>query len=193
MALRVGAERGVAKASSENGFWNDPRIRIPFPPEAVAVRNTLMDLGMHQQVEEFEQTMNRAAELASREAVLVFIQAVNNLSIQDGFTILRGGERAATDLLHNRTSDTLRVRFMPIVDRATSQVSLTNYWQPLASAYNTATLFTGGDPVDPDLNAYITGRALDGLFLLLAEEERRIRVDPMARTTAILQRVFAQQ
>lgn len=192
-ALRVGAERGVAKASSDQGFWNDPRIRIPFPPEAQALRTTLLDMGMDQQVEEFERTMNKAAELASREAILVFTQAVNNMTIRDGFMILRGGDRAATNYLHDQTSDTLRTRFLPIVDRATSQVSLTSYWQPLANAYNTAAVLTGKDPVNPDLNGYITDQAMDGLFLLLAEEEKRIREDPIARTTEILKKVFAQQ
>jgi hypothetical protein len=192
-ALRVGTQRGVAKASSEDGFWNDTRIRIPFPPEAIAVRNTLMDLGMNKAVEDFETAMNKAAELAAREAGNVFFQAVNGMTIQDGFAILQGGERAATDFLQDRTRGTLRERFKPIVERATSQVTLGNYWQPLASAYNTAATFTGRPAVDPDLDGYVTERALDGLFLLLAEEERRIRVDPMARTTAILQRVFGQQ
>jgi hypothetical protein len=106
--------------------------------------------------------------------------------------VLRGNDQAATDLLRARTSDALRTRFAPIVANATDRVALTSYWTPLAKAYNTTTLLTGQRAVDPDLNAYVTQRALDGLFVLLAAEEQRIRRDPVARTTALLQRVFAQ-
>ncbi len=192
-ALRIGTERSVDKAAAPDGFWNDPRIRIPFPPEAIAVRNTLMDLGMRGQVEQFEKTMNEAARLASREAVTVFVTAVNGMTIQDAFSILRGGDHAATNFLHARTHESLRGRFQPIVEQATSQVALGQYWQPLANAYNTATIITGQEAVDPDLNGYVTQKALDGLFLLLAEEEQRIREDPVARTTTLLQRVFSRQ
>lgn len=192
-ALRTGAERSVAKASATDGFLGDARIRIPFPPEAIKVKNTLSDLGMRQPVEDFERTMNRAAEQAAKEAVPVFVEAITSMTIQDGFNLLRGGENAATNFLRDRTSASLRARFEPVVAQATREVALTSYWQPLASAYNTATLFTGGMAVDPDLNAYVTTKAMDGLFLLLAEEERRIRVDPLARTTELLRKVFAAQ
>ncbi|MEZ4740466.1 MAG: DUF4197 domain-containing protein [Flavobacteriales bacterium] len=192
-ALRVGTERSVQKASMTDGFWNDARIRIPFPPEAIKVKNTLSGLGLDQPIEDFEHTMNKAAEEAAKEAVPVFVDAITGMSIQDGFDLLRGGENAATNFLRQRTSGSLREKFTPVVDRATSQVALTSYWQPLANAYNTATLLTGGKAVDPDLNAYVTTKAMDGLFLLLAEEEKKIRQDPMARTTALLQKVFATQ
>ncbi|MCU0319631.1 MAG: DUF4197 domain-containing protein [Flavobacteriales bacterium] len=192
-ALRVGTERSVDKASAASGFWNDARIRIPFPAEAIKVRTTLIDLGMNRPVEDFERTMNSAAELASKEAVAVFVDAITGMSVQDGFTILRGGERAATDLLRERTQAALRQRFAPIVAKATEQVALTNAWRPLASAYNTATLLTGGKAVDPDLNVYVTDKAIEGLFVLLADEEKKIRQDPVARTTALLQKVFAAQ
>ena len=192
-ALRTGAERSVAKASATDGFLGDARIRIPFPPEAIKVKNTLTDLGMRQPVEDFERTLNRAAEQAAKEAVPDFVEAITSMTIQDGFNLLRGGENAATNFLRDRTSASLRARFEPVVAQATREVALTSYWQPLASAYNTATLFTGGTAVDPDLNAYVTTKAMDGLFLLLAEEERRIRVDPLARTTELLRKVFAAQ
>jgi hypothetical protein len=192
-ALRTGAERSVAKASATDGFLGDARIRIPFPPEAIKVKNTLTDLGMRQPVEDFERTLNRAAEQAAKEAVPVFVEAITSMTIQDGFNLLRGGENAATNFLRDRTSASLRTRFEPVVAQATREVALTSYWQPLANAYNTANLFNGGTAVDPDLNAYITTKAMDGLFLLLAEEERKIRVDPLARTTELLRKVFAAQ
>jgi hypothetical protein len=192
-ALRVGTERSVERAGAPDGFWGNNLIRIPFPSEAIAVRNTLTDLGINKPVEDFERTLNQAAELASREAVPVFVDAITGMSIQDGFTILRGGENAATNFLRERTSATLRARFTPVVEEATGKVALTSYWQPVASAYNTATILTGGRAVQPDLNAYVTERAMDGLFTLLAQEEQKIRKDPAARTTALLQRVFAAQ
>jgi hypothetical protein len=192
-ALRVSTERSVDKAGATNGFWNNNLIRIPFPPEAIAVKNTLTDLGINKPVEDFERTLNQAAELAAKEAVPVFVDAITSMTIQDGFTLLRGGENAATNYLREKTSATLRAKFTPVVEKATSQVALTSYWQPVATAYNTATIFTGGKAVQPDLNAYVTDRAMDGLFILLAQEEKTIRQDPVARTTALLQKVFAAQ
>ena len=192
-ALRLGTERSVAKASVAEGFWNDSRIRIPFPAEAIKVKNTLTDLGITEPVEDFERTLNKAAETAAKEAIPVFVDAITSMSIQDGFNLLRGGENAATNFLREKTSAALRAKFTPVVENATEQVALTSYWNPLANAYNTASLLTGGKAIEPDLNAYVTTKAMDGLFLLLAEEEKKIRQDPAARATALLQKVFAQQ
>ncbi len=192
-ALRVSTERSVEQAGATNGFWNNSLIRIPFPEEAIKVKNTLTDLGIKKPVEDFERTLNLAAEQASKEVVPVFVDAITSMSIQDGFTLLRGGENAATNYLREKTSATLRAKFTPVVEKATSQVALTSYWQPMASAYNTATLLTGGKAVQPDLNAYVTDRAMDGLFTLLTQEEKKIRQDPAARATALLQKVFAAQ
>ena len=192
-ALRLGTERSVAKASLAEGFWNDARIRIPFPAEAIKVKNTLTDLGIKKPVEDFERTLNKAAETAAKEAIPVFVDAITSMSIQDGFNLLRGGENAATNFLREKTSATLRAKFTPVVENATAQVALTSYWNPVANAYNTASLLTGGKAIEPDLNAYVTTTAMDGLFLLLAEEEKKIRQDPAARATALLQKVFSQQ
>lgn len=192
-ALRVGAERAVDRVGATDGFWSNALIRIPFPQEAIQVKNTLTDLGITGPVEQFERTLNTAAERASREAVPVFVEAITSMSIADGFAILRGGQNAATNFLRERTSTALRARFLPVVEQATKEVALTNHWRPVATAYNTATLLTGGKAVDPDLNAYVTDKALEGLFTMLAQEEERIRQDPVARTTALLQKVFAAQ
>ncbi|WKZ67638.1 MAG: DUF4197 domain-containing protein [Flavobacteriales bacterium] len=189
-ALRLGTERTVGRVGATDGFWSNALIRIPFPQEAINVKNTLTDLGITKPVEDFERTLNTAAERASKEAVPVFVDAITSMSIADGFAILRGGERAATDYLREKTSGALRARFTPVVQRATQEVALTSHWQPVATAYNAATLLTGGKAVNPDLNAYVTDKALDGLFAVLAQEEKRIRQDPVARTTALLQKVF---
>ena len=192
-ALRVGTDRAVSITSASDGFWGNQLIRIPFPDEAIKVKNTLTSLGMAQPINDFERALNRAAEGAAKEAMPVFADAVTSMTIQDGFTILRGGENAATDFLRDRTSAALRERFKPVVEKATRATQLTSYWQPLASAYNAATLLTGGSTVNPDLDAYVTDKALNGLFAMLALEEKRIRVDPVARTTELLRKVFTAQ
>ncbi len=192
-ALTKGAEHSVDLASVTDGFWKSDRLRIPFPQEAVKVKNTLNDLGMSAQVEKFELTMNRAAEQAAKEAVPVFVNAIKGMTVADGFAILRGGDHAATNFLKEKTTAELISKFRPIVEKATQQVALTSYWSPLASTYNKAVLFTGGQAVDPDLDGYVTQQAIDGLFVLVADEEQKIRQDPMARTSDLLRRVFGAQ
>ena len=192
-ALRVGTERSVLKGSAQDGFNGNALIRIPFPPEAIKVKNTLLDLGLKKPVDDLELTLNRAAESAAKEAVPIFVEAITSMTIADGFAILNGGEHAATIYLKEKTTAALLQRFRPVVEQATQKVALTSYWKPVADAYNTTTLFTGNKAIEPDLNAYVTNKAADGLFLLLADEEKRIRQDPLARTTAILQRVFGVQ
>ena len=189
-ALTKGAEGSVLKGSALDGFNKNELIRIPYPPEAEKMKSTLNSIGMTKQVEEFELTMNRAAEEAAKEALPVLKDAVLGMSVGDGFAILKGGDNAATNYLNEKTNATLIEKFRPIVEKATAKVALTNYWTPLASGYNRATMLTGGKAVDPDLDAYVTDKAIAGLFKLIAQEEAKIRQDPMARTTDLLQRVF---
>jgi hypothetical protein len=189
-ALGKGAEQSVSKGSALDGFWKDDRIRIPFPAEAQKVKSTLTGMGMTAQVQEFELTMNRAAEEAAKEALPVLRDAILGMSVSDGFAILKGGDQAATNYLREKTTASLMARFRPIVERATSKVALTSYWTPLTSAYNKAGAFTSQKAVDTDLDGYVTQKAIEGLFVLVAEEEARIRKDPMARTSDLLRRVF---
>ncbi|MFZ1689392.1 MAG: DUF4197 domain-containing protein [Flavobacteriales bacterium] len=189
-ALGKGAESSVLKGSALDGFWKNDRIRIPFPAEAEKMKSTLNHIGMSKQVDEFEMTMNRAAEEAAKEALAVLKDAVTGMSVGDGFAILKGGDNAATSYLRDKTTATLTQRFRPIVEGATKKVALTSYWTPLANGYNQASMITGGKAVNPDLDAYVTDRAIQGLFVLIADEEARIRKDPVARTTELLRRVF---
>ncbi len=191
-ALSKGAEHSVAKGSALDGYWKNDKIRIPFPASAHKMRSTLNTMGMSKQVEEFELTMNRAAEEAAKEAFPILRDAVTGMSVGDGFAILKGGDEAATDYLREKTSASLTERFRPIVERATQKVALTSYWTPLTSAYNKGGMLMGTKAVDPDLDAYVTQQAIDGLFRLIAEEESKIRQDPAARTTDLLRRVFGQ-
>lgn len=189
-ALALGVEKACNQASAENGFYKNPALYIPFPEEAVKVKQTAIDLGLGAQVEQFELTLNRAAEEAAKEAAPIFLDAVTSMTIEDAFGILEGGEHAATDFLKNKTTQELTSAFAPKVKAAIEEVKLTQYWEPLVNKYNTTTLLTGAEPVNADLEGYITERAISGLFIHISAEEERIRQDPAARVTDLLQRVF---
>lgn len=192
-ALKVGTTNAVAFTSKTDGFLQNPKIRIPFPPEAEKVRVWAMNNGMRSQVEKFEMNLNRTAEKAAAEATAIFVDAIMNMSIQDGFTILKGDSVAATTFLRKNTETSLKQKFSPIIDQKIDEVKLTSYWEPITKAYNTAMTFTGGEKVNTDLKAYVLQKSLDGLFVYVASEESKIRKDPAARVSAILVKVFSQQ
>ncbi len=186
-ALNVGTNKSTASASKQDGFLKNALITIPFPPDAVKVKNTVENLGMKPQVDKFVETLNRAAEEASKEAAPVFLNAIKAMTIQDGFTILKGADNAATQYLQDKTTAELIAKFKPIVQKAIQKVQLTKYWNPVISKYN---MIPGIQKQDPDLDNYVTTRALEGLFKLIAGEELKIRKDPIARISDILKRVF---
>ncbi len=189
-ALQVGIKNAVNQSAAIDGFLSNPEIRLPFPPDAIKVKEKALQLGMSSQVDKFETTLNRAAEEAVKEALPIFTQAILNMSVQDGFAILKGGNGAATNFLKNQTSQQLYNAFLPKVKDATAKVGLTAYWNPLITKYNAAVKLTGGQQLNPDLDAYITQRAIDGLFTLVAKEENKIRENPAARITDLLAKVF---
>lgn len=186
-ALRVGSQNSGASASVVDGFLKNPAIKIPFPPEAANMQQKLVALGLNQQVDEFVTTLNRAAEKAAKEAAPIFITAINNMSISDGMNILKGNKDAATVFLKNSTLTELKQRFLPVVSNAIEQVQVTKYWNPLVTKYNQIPFV---QKQNPDLNDYVTNKALDGLFYLVAQEELKIRQDPAARVSEILRKVF---
>ena len=165
-------------------------IVLPFPEDAIKVKQKALDWGLNNQVKQFETTLNRAAEEATKEALPIFKDAIVNMRIQDGFSILNGGEGAATTYLKNNTTTALVAAFSPKVERAITKVQLTKYWNPIITKYNAAMKLTGGDELNSDLTQYVTERAITGLFYMVEEEENKIRKDPMARVTDILQKVF---
>jgi hypothetical protein len=187
-ALRVGSERSVDRTSRPGGFLDDARIRIPLPAELTGVARTLRDVGMGGFVDEFEESMNRAAEQATGEAVDVFRGAIRTMTFADARAILDGPDDAATSFFRSRTEAELLARFRPIVDRKMAELGYLETYDRLADAY-AALPFKSRPVFDP--GAYVTGRALDGLFTVLADEEKRIREDPAARTTELLRRVFS--
>lgn len=189
-ALQLGIEKAVNKSSLVDGFLGNPQIRLPFPPDAIKVKEKALQLGLNTEVEKFETTLNRAAEEAVKEALPIFKDAILQLSVQDGFKILNGGQGAATNFLKQQTQTALYNAFLPKVKAATSKVGLTAYWNPLITKYNTAAKLTGAQQLNPDLDAYITQRAIEGLFVLVAQEEDQIRANPAARITDLLAKVF---
>jgi len=189
-ALERGIENSINITSVMDGFNRNDKIRLPFPEDALKVKEKAIEWGLENKVNEFETTLNRAAEEATKEALPIFKDAILNMSVQDGFTILKGGNGAATKFLKDNTSAKLLEAFKPKVDEAISKVKLTNYWSPIINKYNTAMTFTKGDKIDPDLSNYVTVKAIDGLFYTLEQEENKIRLDPVARVSDLLKKVF---
>ena len=186
-ALDIGSKNAAGSASKRDGFLKNNLIKIPFPKEAKVVESKARQLGMGSQVDRFVTTMNRAAEEASKEAAPVFMQAIRTMTITDGVNILKGGDNAATTYLKGRTSTELTNKFSPIVKKAIQKVELTKYWKPIITSYNK---IPGVKKQNPDLDRYVTEKTLEGLFTLLAQEEAKIRKDPMAQITDLLRRVF---
>ncbi|MCB9196524.1 MAG: DUF4197 domain-containing protein [Flavobacteriales bacterium] len=192
-ALTVGIQNGAGLASKEDGFFKNDLIKLPFPPDVIKVKEKLMadptGLGK-KKVEEFELGMNRAAELASKEAAPIFIDAIKSMTIADGFTILKGEDNAATNYLRDKTTTKLTEKFSPIVQNAIEQAKVMSLWEKVTTAYNASTFLTGKEEVNTDLNGYITGKAISGLFMLVENEEKKIRLDPIARVSDVLKKVF---
>jgi hypothetical protein len=192
-ALTVGAQNSSSSASKTNGFFKNVQLFIPFPPEAIKVKNTLESAGLNKPIDDFVLSLNRAAEDASKKAFPIFKNAITSMTISDAMGILKGGDNAATNYLRNKTYSQLKTEFKPIIIQSINNVKVTSYWNPIVTNYNRLTLFTGGEQVNPNLDDYITERAIDGLFKLVAQEEALIRKDPAARVSDILKKVFAQQ
>jgi len=189
-ALKVGSNNAGSSASKTDGFFKDSLIKIPFPPDAQKVKDLAIKTGQQKQVDDFVLSVNRAAEQAAVKAAPIFANAILSMSISDGLSILKGNNDAATQYLKSKTMQQLHDAFLPIVKDAIASVNVTKYWTPMANAYNSSTMFTGDKKVNTDLNEYVTQQALNGLFILLAQEELKIRQNPAARVSDILKKVF---
>ncbi|HSH65616.1 MAG TPA: DUF4197 domain-containing protein [Bacteroidia bacterium] len=186
-ALSVGTNQSTALASKLDGFYKNPAIFIPFPPEAQKVKEYANRTGLSAKVTKFELTLNRAAEEAAKNAAPIFLNAIKGMTITDGFTILKGADNAATTYLQDKTTAELKAKFYPIVKTAINKVQVTKYWAPIITSYNKIPMV---QKQNPDLTAYVTERAIQGLFKLIADEELKIRKDPAARISDILKKVF---
>ncbi|MCH7409562.1 DUF4197 domain-containing protein [Belliella sp. DSM 111904] len=190
-ALIQGISKGADQASMVDGFFKNELIKILLPEDARRVESTLRQVGLGAEVDRALLAINRGAEMAAKEAKPIFISAIRQLTIQDAFSILRGEPDAATQFLRRTTENQLIDLFQPRIQESLNEVGATKYYGDIASTYNAIPLTNR--KIDPDLNTYVTDRAIDGLFKLIAEEELNIRKDPVSRTTALMRRVFGTQ
>lgn len=190
-ALTIGIKNGASLASMQDGFFKNPAIFIPWPAEAVRLKDWASKNGFSGKVTEIETSFNRAAEEASKKAAPIFIDAIKSMSVSDGFAILKGADTAATMFLMKATSNQLKAEFKPVVHNAIETVKLTQYWEPVASAYNKVAKFSSSmNEVNTDLDEYVTDKGMEGLFYLVKQEERKIRSNPAAQVTDLLKKVF---
>jgi hypothetical protein len=188
-ALINGTGESVKLVSVVNGYWGNPEIKIPFPAEAKEMETRLRAIGMGRKVDEFNESMNRAAEKAANEAKTVFVAAIKGMTVKDAINIVKGENNAATMYLKNTTSPELTGKFQPIIKTSLDEVNATKYWSGLITAYNKIPLVK---KMNPNLTEYVTDKAISGLFIMIAREEVKIRKDPMARTSDLLKKVFGK-
>ncbi len=189
-ALAVGTQRGAEKLSAVDGFFKDAAIKILLPEEAQKVIATVSKLpGGQKMVDNAILSMNRAAEDASKSAAPIFVNAIKSMSINDAWGILKGGDSAATKYLRTATTAPLTAAFKPVIEQSLAKVNATQYWNTLFTTYNKFAI----QKINPDLTGYVTDKALSGMFHQVAQEEQKIRKDPVAQTTDLLKKVFGKQ
>ncbi len=186
-ALIKGSEISVKKASSLNGFYQNVAIKMLVPKEASKMKEKLIKLGFKKNVEDFELSMNRAAENASKDILNIFIESINKITLRDAFSILNGEDDAATNYLKKETQQFLYNSCKPIIRKAMEDVRVYKKWNSLVTQYNSIPLT---EKINPNLEDYITNKAVEGVFFLIALEENKIRKNPSARTSEILKKVF---
>jgi hypothetical protein len=186
-ALDRGARAAVAQLGRENGFLGDARVKIPLPESLRRAERNMRRFGMGKYADELIVTLNRAAEAAVPEAEQLLIDALRQMSVQDAKGILTGGETAGTEYFRRVTAGELAKRFQPIVQRATARVGLAQKYNQYAARGVRVGLV---DAEDANLDDYVTRKALDGLFFMVAEEERKIRKDPVGSASRLIKKVF---
>ncbi len=186
-ALVKGTSMGVDKLNAAGGFLNDPKVKIPFPKDLVKVENTLRDIGLGSEVDKVVTSLNSAAEDAVIEAKPLFVKAITEMTFADAKNILFGADSAATKYLISKTRSGLEAAFQPKISNSLDKVNATKYWSDVIGTYNKVPFV---NKVNADLPNYVTGKAVDGLFLQIAKEEAAIREDPIERTTSLLKKVF---
>jgi hypothetical protein len=191
LGVRAALERGVAVAvgllGRTGGFLDNPKVRIPLPGFLNEAAKLARFTGQQKRVDELVTAMNRAAEAAVPEGKAVLMNAVKSMSVQDGRKILTGGDNSVTEFFSSRTREPLSVKFLPIVTRQTEKVALAEKYNALAGRIASTGLMK---KEDTNLEHYVTGKTLDGLYLVIGEEERKIRQDPLGTGSAILSKVF---
>ncbi len=186
-ALERGALAAVSKLGKSGGFLDDPKVRIPLPGHLKDAAKLMRKLGQGKRVDELETAMNRAAEAAVPEAKTLFVSTVKNMSVEDALKLVKGGDTAVTDFFSAKTRAPLAEKFLPIVTKATEKVKLADSYNRVAAKAAGAGLVKGDEA---NVQKHVTNKALDGLFTLIGEEEKKIRADPVKTGSAILKKVF---
>lgn len=188
-ALAIGTENAVGNVSQVDGYFGNSLIKILMPEKIQNVADVLGKLGFQKEVDEFVLSMNRAAEKAAPEAASIFADAIREMTMQDAVGILNGGDTAATDFFEEKTHDRLYEAFKPIISSSMDEVGTTNSYKNMIGRYETIPFM---DKQSLDLDHYVTDKSLDGLFYMVGQEEKKIRTDPAARVTDLLQTVFGK-
>lgn len=189
-ALNNGISKQVSKLTSVDGFFKNEMVKILLPEELQKVDKTLRQIGMGSLADEGLKVLNRAAEDAVKESTPIFVDAVKNMSFTDAKNILMGNENAATSYLQNSTTTALYAKFNPVIKNSFTKVGADKIWNQIITKYNAVPLVK---KVNPDLTDYTTNKALEGVFKMIAVEEKNIRTDINSRTSTLLQKVFAIQ
>jgi hypothetical protein len=189
-ALEIGIQNAIASVSIIDGYYKNPNIKIPLPEKIKNMESVLRGIGFGPQIDEFEVSMNRAAEAAAPEARTLFVATIKQITFEDARQILQGPEDAATAYFREKTGPKLFELFKPIVQNAMGEVGVTHYYQQIFDRVKQIP-FAGLSGLD--LDAYVTDNALNGLFYMVAEEEKKIRTDPAARVTDLLKDVFGKK
>lgn len=187
-ALSTGAINSTNILHQANGYFGNEAIKILMPPEADKVASTLRKVGMSSLVDKAVLSMNQAAEDAAGNVSGIFLDAIKKMTVKDGLQILRGGDFAATNYLKNSTVSELTQKMRPVIEESLNKVNATSYWDNVFTNYNRFS----SNKVNPDLTSYVIEKALDGLFFSIGQEEKKIRDNPSARGTELLQKVFAK-
>ncbi|HPD95354.1 MAG: DUF4197 domain-containing protein [Bacteroidales bacterium] len=188
-ALSKGTVKGVEMVSKTDGYFGDTEIKIPFPPEAKTMEEKLRAIGMGKKVDEVVLSINRAAEDAAVKAKDIFLSAIKQMTLKDAINIVKGNDDAATQYLKTHTSAELKKQFSPIIEESLKKVNATKYWSDVMNTYNKIPMVK---KMNPDLTEYVTDKAIEGLFVKIAKEEKEIRKNPLARTSNILKKVFGK-
>lgn len=189
-ALKIGTQNASSKLNVMNGFFGNKIVKILLPPEVLKMEASMRQLGFGRQCDRLILSLNRAAEDAAGKAVPIFVNAIMNMNIQDGLNILKGGNHAATDFLKLNTTAALTQAFRPVIDQSLGKTGANKYWKEFFTLYNRLPI--SRVKVNADLTGYVTERALNGLFLTVAEEEANIRSNPAAQVTSLLKKVFGK-
>ena len=186
-ALAKGVQKSTDKLSAADGFFKDAAVKILFPPEAAKMEKTLRSAGFGPQVDKAILDINRAAEDAAKSAAPIFLNAIKSMSVSDGIAILRGSDTSATAYLRKSTTAQLTAAFLPVIKNSLDKVGATSSWKTVVDAYNKIPF---QKKVNPDLPAYSTSKALDGVFFYVAIEEKSIRKNPAGQADELLKKVF---